>query len=325
MAGTVSFRRRMSRIDDLPPDRRAVLQLLLKQGKSYDDLASLLRIDPAAVQERAHDALTALGPLGGAGVPAEVRDEVADYLLGQQGASQRAATRELLETSAPARAWARIVSGELRPLAGDALPEIPSERAEVDEAFDALEARKEARARQAKSSRLGGVLLLVAIGIAVAFLIIFLVSSGSSDDSGTGGSTPAASSGTATTTDTGTGTTPQVLGQVNMRAPSGSGSKALAAVTLVRQGSETDIVFQGQGIPANKTGDVYALWLTGPNGPARLGFAPRVTASGRLKVAAALPSQVDVTKYTTMELTRETTATPKAPGTVVMSGPLRSG
>src|SRR6476661_10079334 len=177
MARTVSFRSPMARIDDLPADRRAVLQLLLKQGKSYDDLATLLRIEPDAVRERARDALDRLGPASTELDLAE-QDEIADYLLGQQSASQRAATRDLLETSAPGRAWARVVSGELRSggMASDTLPEIPSERAEVDEAFDALEARKVARERQAKSSRLGGVLLLAAIGVAIAFLIVFIVS-----------------------------------------------------------------------------------------------------------------------------------------------------
>src|SRR3954453_12396680 len=126
----------MSRLDDLPADKRAVLQLLLKQGKSYDDLAGLLRIEPDAVRGRAHDALDRLGPANGADIEEAEQDEIADYLLGQQTASERASTRELLETSAAGRAWARIVSGELQPLGGDALPEIPAERAEGDEAFD---------------------------------------------------------------------------------------------------------------------------------------------------------------------------------------------
>src|SRR4051794_15200192 len=182
----------MPGIDDLPPDRRAVLQLLLKQGKSYDDLASLLRIEPGTVRERAHDALVRLGPADGAGLDRAGQDEVADYLLGQQSASERASTRRFLEGSAEGRAWARVVSGELRPLAGDALPDIPAERGEVDEAFDALSARKEARVRQARSSRLGGFLLLAAIGIAVAFIIVFVVS-GSNDDNGTSGTTSNAS------------------------------------------------------------------------------------------------------------------------------------
>src|SRR5689334_14087908 len=172
----------MARLDDLAPDHRAVLQLLLKQGKSYDDLAGMLRTEPDGVRERAHRALEGLGPLGGMTLTAAEQEEIGDYLLGQQSASERASTRQLLETSPEGRAWARVVAGELRPLAGDALPEIPAEAAEVDEAFDALQARHVARERQAKSSRLGGILLLGAVGVAVAFLIVFVLT-GSDDDS----------------------------------------------------------------------------------------------------------------------------------------------
>jgi hypothetical protein len=61
----------MGRLDTLPADQRAVLGLLLRQGKSYDELSELLRLDPSAVRERAHAALTALAPQSANGVPAE--------------------------------------------------------------------------------------------------------------------------------------------------------------------------------------------------------------------------------------------------------------
>src|SRR5205814_10084105 len=73
----------MSGIDDLAPDQRAVLQLLLKQGKAYVELAALLRIAPDAVRERAAAALDELGPREGAQLAPERRAEIADYLLGQ--------------------------------------------------------------------------------------------------------------------------------------------------------------------------------------------------------------------------------------------------
>jgi hypothetical protein len=311
----------MPRIDDLPADRRAVLQLLLKQGKSYDDLASLLRIEPQTVRERARDALDRLG-VSGAGMPeldmAE-QDEIADYLLGQQSASERAATRDLLETSAPGRAWARVVSGELRELAGDQLPEIPSERAEVDEAFGALEARKEARERQAKSSRLGGVLLLAAVGVAVAFLIVFVIS-GNDDNKASD------SAGTTATETTGTTTAAggqQVLGQINLNAVSGSPNpKALAAVTLVAADSGVSMVFQGQDIPPNTKGNVYALWVATAENAARLGFTPRVGKRGRLRFQGTIPPEIDLSKFQAMILTRETTADPKTPGKIIIAGQL---
>ena len=311
--------RPMSRIDDLPADRRAVLQLLLKQGKSYDDLAALLRIEPATVRERARDALDRLGPAGGADLPEAEQDEIADYLLGQQTASERASTRELLEISAPGRAWARVVSGELRPLAGDNIPEIPAERAEVDEAFNALEARKVARERQAKSSRLGGVLLLAAVGLAVAFLIVFVLSG---DDDGDGGG--ADTGGTTTTQTTTTAGGQEVLGQVNLNPVDGSPSdKALAAVTLVRQGDVTALSFTGQDIPRNTRGNIYALWVINDDGEvARLGFPPRVGKNGRLNFQGAIPEGVDLSRFTAMVLSRETTEDPKTPGPVIVAGQL---
>ena len=71
----------MARLDQLPPDQRAVLQLLLKQGKSYGEIASVLKIERSAVKARAHDALAALGPED-TDLNEDRRDEIGDYLLG---------------------------------------------------------------------------------------------------------------------------------------------------------------------------------------------------------------------------------------------------
>src|SRR3954468_21130679 len=173
----------MSGIDDLAPDQRAVLQLLLKQGKAYVELAALLRIEPDAVRERAVSALDGLGPREGVQLAPERRGEIADYLLGQQSASERQSTREFLEGSAAGRAWARVVAGELRPLAGDALPDIPAEGAEVDEAFGALQARETRRAEVQRSSKLGGVVVLVG-GLIVAAALILVIRGGGDDNGG---------------------------------------------------------------------------------------------------------------------------------------------
>jgi anti-sigma-K factor RskA/sigma-70-like protein len=117
----------MSLLDQLPPDQRAALSLILRQGRSYDDVALLLRIEPATVRERALGALEALGPRDPQSLPSERRDEIGDYLLGQLPASRRIETREYLEESPGGRAWARVVVAELRPLSGGGLPEIPAE------------------------------------------------------------------------------------------------------------------------------------------------------------------------------------------------------
>src|SRR5213076_2376160 len=133
---------RMARLDQLPPDRRAVLQLLLKQGKSYGEIASVLRIERSAVKARAHDGLAALGPED-TELSEDRRDEIGDHLLGQQDEGQRAATHSFLEGSPAGRAWARVVSSELRELKPEGLPEIPAEgAAELAEAEEALAARR---------------------------------------------------------------------------------------------------------------------------------------------------------------------------------------
>ena len=118
----------MSRLDALPADQKSVLQLLLRQGKGYDDLSGLLRLDADEVRSRAYDALDTLGP-GAGGLPAERRHEIADWLLGQQDPDEAAATRAFVDGSTAGRAWAHGVARELEPLAGDRLPELPAEGA----------------------------------------------------------------------------------------------------------------------------------------------------------------------------------------------------
>jgi hypothetical protein len=117
----------MSRIDTLPVDQGAVLALLLRQHRPYQEIAGLLDIDEAEVRRRAHGALDALGPEETPGLDDAQKAEIADYLLGQQDDGKRAATHAFLALSAGGRAWARVVAGELRGVAGDDLPEIPAE------------------------------------------------------------------------------------------------------------------------------------------------------------------------------------------------------
>uniref|UniRef100_UPI002FE18458 sigma factor-like helix-turn-helix DNA-binding protein n=1 Tax=Sinomonas sp. TaxID=1914986 RepID=UPI002FE18458 len=52
----------MQSSDSLPGDQKAVLQLVLGRGRSYDQIARMLSINPEAVRERALAALDSLGP-----------------------------------------------------------------------------------------------------------------------------------------------------------------------------------------------------------------------------------------------------------------------
>jgi len=83
---------------------------------------------------------------------ADQRGEIADYLLGQQDDAGGEATRKLLGDSAGARAWARAVAGELRPVAKDDLPEIPDATAGPAEEKPPKSARRARRGKGAKAA-----------------------------------------------------------------------------------------------------------------------------------------------------------------------------
>jgi hypothetical protein len=115
----------MSAVDSLPGDQRAVLQLILGRRRSYEDIARMLSINPSGVRERALAALDALGPQTRIDQPS--RAQICDYLLGQLAEGDVEAVRNRLAQSAGERAWARVVSSELAPLASEPLPDIPLE------------------------------------------------------------------------------------------------------------------------------------------------------------------------------------------------------
>ena len=309
----------MSRIDDLKPDQRAALQLLLKQGRSYEEIASLLRIDPSAVRERARSALDALGPEDTGELALEDQDHVADYLLGQQSASQRAQTRRLLETSAPARAWARIVAGELREIAPDSLPEIPAEAAEVDEAFDALQKRTEHREKAQRSSKVGGAILLGALALLVAGVLALVLSGGDDDEDQAATGTTAAQTQTSTQQQQGQ---PRFEDQINLTPPGAAcqDGGVCGVAQIASQGNQRAVALVAQGLPAANENRFYALWLYSSADKAKfLGFPdPQPTRNGRIETGFPLPSEAR--DYDAIVLTRETQERPEQPGDILLRG-----
>jgi hypothetical protein len=108
----------------LTDEQRAMLQLLLEGGQSYEDIGSLLGIGPDEVRSRAR---SALGEIGGADPDAEVG--LSDYLLGQADPIGRADAVRYLQSDPEANALAERLVQNLRLLAPKAqLPEIPESR-----------------------------------------------------------------------------------------------------------------------------------------------------------------------------------------------------
>lgn len=344
----------MASLENLPPDQRAVIQMVLARGRSYDDIAKMLQIDRGDVRQRALRGLDALGP--STRVPAERRASITDYLLGQLSPGQRDETREKLARSPSERAWARVVASELQSLAEDRLPEIPAAAVDGDSvpadvpeasvpaavpAVAADPARTGSRGTRGPggprtiyqpSSRRGGAILLgLVAAVVIAVVVVLIVTSGGSSHKSRGtsasatnaSSTPAATSTTACNPSTSTTACP--IAQINLRSPTKSSTLGIAEI--LKKGKTTAIAIVAQGVPANTKHNAYAVWLA--NSPSdshavRLGFVnPGVGKNGRLQTAGGLPS--NAASYKDLLVTLETKPNPPQPGTVVLQGQFSAG
>jgi hypothetical protein len=105
----------------LTADQRAMLQLLLERGQSYDDIASLLGTDREGVRDRARAALTEL-----AGNDPDAEVGLTDYLLGQADPIGRADAVRHLQNDPDSHELASRLAAQLQLLAPDAqLPQLP--------------------------------------------------------------------------------------------------------------------------------------------------------------------------------------------------------
>jgi hypothetical protein len=313
----------MPSLETLDDGQRALLQLLLKQGKSYDELAALLKSDPTGVRQRAHDAVEALGPVT-AGIGRERRNEVADYLLGQQSASQRAATREFLEGSPGGRTWARATAGALRPIAPTGLPDVPAEPEEIEQAFDALDRRTARQEEVKRSSRAGGMLLFAGLGLVLGIGLLWALGA---FDSKNAKSTASTSTNTSTSTVATTATpTPafEPLQTAVMKPAKGSTAKTEAVAVIARPVGKNDLslAIRAVDVPeSSKTSWAYGIWLySSPATQQFIGFPKLVGKDGLLEAAFQLPKST--INYREVLLTRETQEKPAQPGEIVLRGPL---
>jgi hypothetical protein len=339
----------MSRLEALPADQKSVLQLLLRQGKGYDDLSGLLKLDADEVRSRAYDALDSLSP-GAGGLPAERRHEISDWLLGQQDPDAATATREFVAGSSAGRAWAGGVARELEPLAGDRLPELPNgtPAAAPVEAAARVEATTPVQATAPvdadapaepdadepattpfapaptaapRVSRRGGALLIggaVAL-IAIAVVLVIVLTGG--DDSKKADNTASQAADT-----TSTQAQPQVRAQVNLTPPKDApAKKALAIVQIVDVNGQQAINAVSQGLPTSNKKAAYGIWVYNSPSQAKLiGGFDKTDNKGHLVFQGALPKDVDVASYKEILVTQETQGNPTKPGTIYLRGSIQS-
>lgn len=336
----------MASLESLPSDQRAVLELVLRRGRSYEEIARLLKIDRAGVRSRALAALDALGP--GSRVGPQRRALIADYLLGALPDRVADEVRAHLAQSPAERAWARVLAAELSGLATGPLPEIPGAAAAAPvHAGEPVGAPAAARApahspgepgRAAPavrtSSRLGGAILLGIAAVIVIGVVLFLALSGSGKHhpnraraagaSQAASTTRAASASTSTASgaSTSSSTSTHIVSQINLKSP--TGGKAVGVAEILRESGKTGIAIVAQGLTPNskKPPNAYAVWLyNSPSDSHILGFVnPGVGSNGRLQTAGGLPT--NASHYQKLLITLETRSNPTTPGTIVLEGAL---
>jgi hypothetical protein len=342
----------MTPLDTLAPDQRAVLELVLRQGRSYGELSELLAIPERDVRARADAGLRALAGEPAAGVDSS---RIADWLLGQQPDAEAERTRAAVARSPEAREWAAAAAERLGELGG-AMPAVPA----ADETVETPAAEPRPRpgrgddsaaeprprplrgdeaprprprpprdgdgpaARPATalgSSRLGGAILIgiVALLVGATLLWIFVLR----DDEQEPASNAPAPTATATPQQAGNDIPLQGVGD----------SQAEGLMRLVRSDDGTvQFAIAAQNVPPNQGREVYAVWLTRDGGrPRRLGFAQTPVGEDGILTTGG-PQQGDEDKfpqwfatYEKLLITRETDAKARRPGPAVLEGTLPAG
>jgi len=286
----------MSRLDDLPPDQRAVLSLLVRQGKSHAEIAEMLGIPQRTVRDRARAALDALAEEPGAAGGA-ARTLAPDRGL-QAGAPDADRPSRQPVATPPASARARDTG-----LSAGSLP----------------------------TSRRAGALLLAALVVIVVVVVLLITDSGGSNKASSTqtGSTPSATttspsaSGTSKTSSTSTTAgKPTLDKQIALTSPEAN-SKTVGLVEVLSEGSKRAFYIAAEHLPPSK-GFFYAVWLyNSPTSSAALGKIPPVSSNGQAQGGALLPANAG--DFHKILLTRETDEHATQPGPVVLSGAFSLG
>jgi hypothetical protein len=269
----------MATFDQLSDEQRAIVELVLRQGKSYGELSEMLGLPEARVRELARDALVDLAPITARGVEQDWRGQLADYVLGQQAGPEATATRGHLRRSEAARSWARSLLDGLEQLyPNGAVPAIPdgergSRRAAPPKEGGAAAARAPAPESAAAVRRRR---LLAAAGAAALILVAVLLwpvglltgdddeepsqaSTGSGQEQGGGDGGPIA-----------TGTQGQ-------------------AIVLRRQGS-TQALVTATGLEPSTQNTAYQVFLSNSEEDRRSLGATATDQQGNLQAGAELPA-----------------------------------
>jgi len=319
----------MATFDQLSAEQRAIIELVLKQGQTYDELGDMLGMPTTRVMELAQTSLVTLSPVSAAEVDGHWRGQVADYLLGQQSASESTATRGHLRRSEAARAWARSLLDSLDQLYLPAnMPTIP--------AGDSGEASEPPRARGGWRES-AGVQPGEKQGTVAREPADEEDLPGPQSPSGEGGPphaelSPEVRRRRATVAGAGAlalvvlgaiflwpigvlssgdededasardneRPAPRVIGQLVLKPVEGAEGAGVAAIA--QRGKERQLIVQARLTP-NKNREAYEVWLYNSDGNAKSLGAQVTDRQGTYQGAATLPA--DFSRYTYIDVSRE--------------------
>ena len=310
----------MATFDQLSPEQRAIVELVLQQGKTYPELADMLGMPESRVRGLARDALVELAPVSVRGVEEDWRGQLADYVLGQQSGPEATATKGHLRRSEAARSWARSLLDSLEQLyVNGSVPAIPegerggrgSRRASVAPAAASAPSRDSRdRGGLAAADPVMRRRLLAAAAAAAVLLLGVLVwpiglltgdddnASGSSDDN-----QPAAQNG-----------------NQNQRAATG---QPAGIAIVVDQGGKKQLLVQAARLAPSGQNEGYYVWLYNSPSDARSLGGQVTDQQGNYQAIGAFPA--DYPKYRFIDVTRQPVGKDpnvKHSGQSVLRGPM---
>jgi hypothetical protein len=312
----------MATFDQLSPEKRAIVELVLQQGKTYPELADMLGMPESRVRELARDALVELAPVSVRGVEEDWRGQLADYVLGQQSGPEATATKGHLRRSEAARSWARSLLDSLEQLyANGSVPAIPegergrAARRPVAAAFGAP-ARSESDGGPRGLSTADPVMrrrLLAGAGVAALLLLIAVLlwpigvltgdDDSSSSDNASSNAQPAS----------GTSTTPN---QPAANGPAG------VAVVVDREGKKQLLVQAAKLAPSGQN-EGYYVWLYNSPSDSRSLGGQVTDQQGNYQAIGDFPA--DYAKYKYIDVTKQAigkSTNIKHSGQSVLRGPM---
>ncbi len=310
----------MATFDQLSPEQRAIVELVLRQGKTYAELAEMLNLPEGRVRELARDALVELAPVSVRGVEEDWRGQLADYVLGQQSGPEATATKGHLRRSEAARSWARSLLDSLEQFyENGSVPAIPEgERGRAAKRTTAAAPAERAPSARSPLAAAGdpvmrrrllagaGALLLVLLAV-----LIWPVGVLTGDDDDGGGSASSASNGNG--------------GDQAAETPAGEApvnTQVRGQAIIAEQAGKPLVVLTAVGLEPTTENTAYQVWLYNSEGDRTNLGVGATDAQGNLGVSQALPAGYKRFKF--IDVTTATVQGQQAsPGTSVMRGTLK--